>query len=112
MAKHDHDDDNENISIIPKPEGHLGAHKEKKGTDSKSLIMQVISEIEEHDLVFTREEIIRHAKDHKIPAPEADAVIDDLIKSNYLKYAHGTQGLLTRSAWRDYGGIDEETPEF
>src|SRR3989344_9435480 len=109
MAKREHAEDDENISII---HGRKPWEKGAKHTDSKSLIMQVISEIEEHDLVFTREEIIRHAKDHKIPAPEADAVIDDLIKSNYLKYAHGTQGLLTRSAWRDYGGIDEEAPEF
>ena len=109
MAKREHAEDDENISII---HGREPWKKGAKHTDSKSLIMQVISEIEEHDLVFSREEIIRHAKDHKIPAPEAEAVIDDLIKSNYLRYAHGTQGLLTRNAWRDYGEIDEETPEF
>src|SRR3989344_285112 len=112
MAKHDRDEDNENISIIPKETEHHHAHKDKERTDSKSLILHAIDEIEEHDLVFTEDEIIRHAKDHGIPRPEAETVIASLIKEGVLRYAHGTQGLLTRNVWRDYGEIEEEYPEF
>ena len=112
MAPHGYDEGDEGISMLPKDDSHHGAHKEKKLTDSKSIIMHVIEEIEEHDLVFAREEIIRHAKDHKIPAPEAETVVDDLVKSGILRYAHGTQGLLTRNVWRDYGEIEEEYPDF
>lgn len=110
MAKRVHSKEDESISII---HGREPWERGKKRADSKSIIVRIIEdEIEERDLVFTAEEIIRHAKDHGIPRPEAEAVIDDLIKSRYLRYAHGTQGLLTRNVWRDYGEIEEEYPEF
>ncbi len=101
--------EDENISMI---HGREPWKKGKKHTDSKSIIIEIISEIEHHDLVFSREEIVKKAVKQKIPAAEAEAVIDDLMKSHYLRYVHGTEGLLTRNVWRDFGEIEEEHPEF
>ena len=109
MAEHDPED--ENISIIP--EEHYERHLEKHNKpDTKSRIKDIILEIEEHNLMFTREEVAEHAKEKGIPNAEADEVIDDLISEGYLYYVKGTEKLLSRSVWRDYSPAFEEYPEY
>jgi hypothetical protein len=106
MAEHD----DENISIIHGKEPY--ERSEKKQTDTKSIIKDIILEIEEHAIVFKREEIFERAARHKIPRAEADAVIDDLIAEGYLHYVVGTDKLLSRTVWRDYSPANEELFDF
>ena len=109
MSSKKHED--ESISIFPgEPiERHLEKHH---GDDTKSRIKNIILEMEEHGLTFSLEEIIKHAVKKHIPRPEASAVLDELIKENYLRYIPGTDKLYMRSVWRDFSPAFEELPEF
>ncbi len=109
MAHEEHDD--ENISIIGGDPFH-GREGEKKHTDPKSVIKEIILEMEMHSMMFKREEIIEHAKRRKIPKPETDAVIDSLIADGYLHYVIGTDKLLARTVWADYSPANEELFDF
>ena len=82
------------------------------GRHTKSRIKNIILEMEEHGLTFSLEEIIKHAVKKHIPRPEASAVLDELIKENYLRYIPGTDKLYMRSVWRDFSPAFEELPEF
>ncbi len=105
------DEDDENISIVP--EESYEKHLEKySGKDTKSRIKNIILEIEEHSLTFTREEVIENAKEKGIPKAEANAVIDELLSEGYLYYVRGTEKLLSRSVWKDYSPAFEDFPEY
>ncbi|HIJ98523.1 TPA: hypothetical protein H1005_01095 [archaeon] len=107
----EHEEDDENISILP--EESYEKHLEKyPGKDTKSRIKNIILEIEEHSLMFTREEVVERAKEKRIPAAETNAIIDELIKEGYLYYVKGTEKLLSRSVWKDYSPAFEDFPEY
>ncbi len=101
----------ENITLFPEAphKKHLAKHGKP---DSKSKVKDVILELEEHGLTFTREEIVKHAKHTHLPEAEINAVIDELIAEDYLQYVRGAENLLTRSVWRDFSPAFEEYPDY
>ncbi len=109
MGKDKHDD--ENITVLPEEsyERHLEKHP---GKDTKSEIKNVILEMEEHSMVFSRDEIIKHAAKLKLPKAEIDAVIDNFISEGYLIRVVGSENLLTRSVWRDFSPAFEESFDY
>lgn len=108
MAEHKPED--EGITLIG--HGEHGPRKKKAHLSSKELVKAAILELEAHEMVFTREEIVEHALHHKFPKAEINAVIDELIAEGYLQHVRGSENLLTRGVWRDYSPAGEEYPEF
>lgn len=75
-------------------------------------IRNIILELEHHNFLFTREEIVKKAKYKEIPEHEALEAINRLIDEHYIHEVTGTEGLLSRTVWRDLSPAFEEMLEY
>jgi len=83
-----------------------------KHSDLKQKVKNLILHIEEHEMLFTRDEIISHAKEKGFNESEVREAIDELISERYIHEVIGTDGpLLSRTIWRDYSPAFEDRPE-
>lgn len=80
--------------------------------DIKSEIKGIIDELELQSHMFSRDDLVKEAKDHEIDEETVDEAIYELIQDKYLHYVRGTDKLLSRTKWRDYSPAFEEGPEY
>ena len=84
----------------------------EKHSELKEKVKNVILRMEEHEALFTQEDIIKHAERDGLEAEDVREMIIELIADKYIHEVIGTAGpLFARTVWRDYSPAFEERPE-
>ncbi|MFO7872593.1 MAG: hypothetical protein R6U26_03025 [Candidatus Undinarchaeales archaeon] len=80
--------------------------------ENKKEIKDVILELEHDSQLFRPDEVVDAAKRKGISEKETHTLLTELKREGYIHEVHGTEGLLSRTIWKDYSPAFEKMPDF